>query len=334
MKSIDLQVITDTKLWDEFVAGQSDGHPQQLSGWGKLKEHNGWENVRLGVVENGQIVAGAQMLFLRAPIIGYKMAYIPRGPVWAKGSKVGSDELLTALGEYARKQGATLLKIEPAKENMNLPDEWRVAKRQILHPVTSVVDLSPATEEEILKTFKSDARYSIRKAARKGVWIETVDNEADLKIIWNLYQDTAERAGFNLYSYKYYQRVYRYLGGNTRVWIAYDEDEPAGFLWAAHVQHVAIYLYGGSNDVGRRSLANYLLQWEAMRYYRALGVKQYDLNGHVNDGVSSFKNKFAREQVEYIGTYDLPLKPLQYAVWERLLPALTPILRRVKSLLR
>ncbi|MEX0748838.1 MAG: peptidoglycan bridge formation glycyltransferase FemA/FemB family protein [Candidatus Saccharimonadales bacterium] len=334
MNQPELTVIKSTKEWDKFVDSSPFGHPQQLSAWAKLKQRNGWESVRVGVVNGGSIVAGAQILLLKAPVIGYTIAYIPRGPLFATDKSVSESDLLNSLGEIARAHGATLLKIEPALQQLDLPVGWRVAKRQILHPKTSVIQLKSSSEEEILNSFHKDARYSIRRATRNGVEIREVKSVEEIAVMWEVYQSTSDRAGFNLYSFDYYKKVFTYLGEHTKVWLAYHEGKPAGFAWTAHVNNVAVYLYGGSNELGRKQLANYLLQWEVIRYYKQAGVEYYDLNGHINDGVGSFKTKFAQEQVEYVGTYDLPLHPVMYALGESVLPRLAPLLRQAKSILR
>ncbi|MBZ0308692.1 MAG: peptidoglycan bridge formation glycyltransferase FemA/FemB family protein, partial [Anaerolineae bacterium] len=53
--------------WDTFVAVQPRAHVLQLSAWGDLKRAFGWEADRVALVEDGQIVAGAQLLFRRLP---------------------------------------------------------------------------------------------------------------------------------------------------------------------------------------------------------------------------------------------------------------------------
>src|SRR3990172_3800718 len=74
-----VESVKDRERWDNFVAGSPHGHFLQSFGWGELKGAFGWAAERLALVKQGQIVAGAQVLFRKTPL--GRLAYIPRGPV-------------------------------------------------------------------------------------------------------------------------------------------------------------------------------------------------------------------------------------------------------------
>lgn len=324
----------DIKQWNDFVESSPHSHPFQLSSWADIKARNGWQSYRFVDERDGAVIAGAQMLMLEAPLIGYKLAYIPRGPL-VKSDDCDLDKLLEGLSEAAKSKGATLLKIEPAFTKYEPPRPWRRAKQQILHPETSVIDLRNQSTEEILKNLKSGTRRDIRKSQRQELEVVTVSSDADFDKMLKLYKATAKRAGFNLYADDYYREVFSRLADNNIIWIAQNKQgEPAAFLWAAHGGDTAIYLYGGSNTLGRDTYANYLLQWHAICHYHEAGISYYDLNGHVSDGVGSFKSKFTDNKVTYIGSFDIPLKKFSYTLWENTLPRLKPILHFIKSKIR
>ena len=74
-------------------------------------------------------------------------------------------------------------------------------------------------------------------------------------------------------------------------------------------------------------MAPHLLQWEVMRWLRARGVQTYDLvatppasqldAGHPLYGLYRFKSGFSERITEFVGTWDLPLRPRAYALWQR-----------------
>ncbi len=74
-------------------------------------------------------------------------------------------------------------------------------------------------------------------------------------------------------------------------------------------------------------MAPHLLQWEVMRWLRARGVQTYDLvatppasqldDSHPLFGLYRFKSGFSEHITEFVGTWDLPLRPRAYALWER-----------------
>ena len=63
------------------------------------------------------------------------------------------------------------------------------------------------------------------------------------------------------------------------------------------------------------------------------GISRYDMNGLLNDGVSTFKQGFASHEDMLVGTYDYPLSSL-YTLWARGLPLAKKIIRRAKRLVR
>lgn len=71
-------------------------------------------------------------------------------------------------------------------------------------------------------------------------------------------------------------------------------------------------------------MAPTLLQWEAIKAAKAEGYRWYDLYGanpsstHSRyykkswEGITRFKQGLGGEQVDYVGTWDLPMKKLFY----------------------
>jgi len=68
------------------------------------------------------------------------------------------------------------------------------------------------------------------------------------------------------------------------------------------------------------------LQWELIRWARQRGSVQHDLCGaphstRANDkthplyGVGQYKLAFNKQIVDYIGTFDLPIKSFAYRIW-------------------
>jgi peptidoglycan pentaglycine glycine transferase (the first glycine) len=97
------------------------------------------------------------------------------------------------------------------------------------------------------------------------------------------------------------------------------------------------YFYGGSANIHRERMPNYLLQWEAMRWARTQGCTEYDFWG-VPDadletleagftqrtdglwGVYRFKRGFGGELRRALGPWDRVYQPLLYRLyllWQR-----------------
>ena len=97
--------------WNSFVAASPRGHILQSSQWGQLKERFGWQVARLAIEDQGQWLAGAQVLF--RPIGPRTIAYVPKGPVTDLADDEVTQTLLDALHHLCRQRRAIFLKIEP-----------------------------------------------------------------------------------------------------------------------------------------------------------------------------------------------------------------------------
>ncbi len=332
----------EPEAWERFVAAHPAGHILQTAAWGTLKAQFGWRAGRVGLLDAGLLVAGAQVLYRRLPAGLGSLAYVPRGPLVDWCDDTQATALLAAVERAARRRRALALMIEP-----ELPDEpcWRdrlaglgfaTAPLTVQPPRTIVVDLS-GDEATILARMKQKTRYNLRLAERKGVAVRAA-GEADLPAFNALMQATSERDAFGVHSPAYYEAAYRLFvpAGRARLLLADVEGEPVAAVMAFAQGSRAWYFYGASGNAHREKMAPYLLQWEAMRWARTLGCTSYDLWGVPDEdeatleasfakredglwGVYRFKRGWGGELVRCVGAWDRALAPLRYRVYRWLL---------------
>ena len=322
--------ITDRALWDEFVAASPWGHPLQLWGWGETKALSHWVPYRLALMDGQKVVAGVQMLLWRLPWLRYQIVYAPRGPVAEPGS-VASRELMEAVVAWAREQHGLYVRIEPAWAT-GAPSGWVRARNAIQLAATYTLNLR-RSEDDLLEPMSRKHRQYMRKAERDGVSVQRV-TDGDVGAMYQLYLDTATRAGFGIHSEKYYRKLIEQLGERNYLYQAYFEGRPVAFLWLAAAGKTAYELYGGVNAVGAEMKANYALKWEVIRAMKAAGYEIYDFNGRLNEGVSRFKDGFGPDETDYIGTYDYPLNRIGYQLWENLWPLAKRVGRGLRAVKR
>ncbi len=290
----------------------------QLWGWGELKSLHNWHVHRV-IVEQKGVIGGAQILTRPVPGVGKAIAYIPRGPVIGKDM----DELLTEIAEYARTSlRAMVVTIEPHLEQTDrttFPKGWRRSSNHILLSHTLLLDLTK-TEEELLADIPRKRRYDIRKSTENVHEIREATTPSDIDKCLQLYHHTAERAGFKLHSDQYYRDIAAKLGPASRLIAVWNETgEPIAMTWLAVTPAVAFELYGGIDEEGTKLRANFALKWHCITEMKREGVREYDFNGLLNDGISTFKRNFASHENELVGTWDYPLSSLYY-LWEKALP--------------
>lgn len=322
---ITVEQCTSRQEWDSDVLDAA-GHPLQLWGWGEVKARGNWHVERLYVRENEEVIGQCQLLFRSLPGSLGKLAYASRGPVATADKR---EVVLEALATYVKnKHGASVLTIEPDWEAMPHMKGWRVSPNPILMARTLILDLS-LSEDDLLGHMTKKTRQYIRKSEKEGLEIRQARNLEDIADCLAIYKETAKRAGFSLHKDDYYEDIFTSLESHSQVFMAIHEDRVVAFLWLALSKDIAFELYGGMSDEGQQLRANYFLKWSAIRRTKEWGIRRYDMNGLLNDGVSKFKQGFADHETMLAGTYDKPLSPL-YAVWAKGLPVAKRIVRLVQ----
>jgi peptidoglycan pentaglycine glycine transferase (the first glycine) len=314
--------ITDQQAWDRLVE-EHNGHPLQLWDWGDVKSAHGWKSVRYQLSESPWV--GAQVLFRPLPKEVGSFAYIPRGPV-GKWDQSMLDELASRVKSEHK---AIVLSIEPDQEERVALRGWKKAKNTVMLAQTLKLNLEKS-EDELLDDISAKRRYDIRTSTKKVSEFRRLTSEEDLKKCLTLYKQTAKRAGFALHGDDYYKDIHVKLGDHSVILGAWDEQgELMAFTWFAVSPQVAFELYSGISDKGQKLRANYGLKWWCIQEMKRHGVKYYDFNGLLNDGISTFKRSFASHETTLIGTYDKPLSPLYFA-WAHGLPVAKKIVRALK----
>lgn len=98
------------KEYDRFVKKFSSTSFMQTSFWAKVK--NAWECSLVGMYEEKKLVCTA-MILKRNLFLGKKLFYVPRGFVIDYSDKKLLKEFVSNLKDYAKKNGAIDIKIDP-----------------------------------------------------------------------------------------------------------------------------------------------------------------------------------------------------------------------------
>ncbi len=287
--------ITSTQ-WDEFLSKHPEAHILQTTAWGELKQAFRWQVRR---IQHGD--SGAQIL-IRQLLPGIRLAYIPKGPI-------GIDwlTLLPHIDNVCRKLSCVFLKVETdGWEGLDLdpvqsPPGFIKSNQSIQPRRTLVVDLQ-GDEQVLLGRMKQKTRYNINLAHKKGVFVHPT---TDLTIFHTLIELTAQRDRFGAHQLEYYQRAYHLFHplGQCELFVAEYEHEPlAALMVFAHGKR-AWYFYGGSANVHRERMPNYLLQWEAMRWARAQGCIEYDFWGVPDADLETLETGFIHRSDGLWGVY-------------------------------
>jgi lipid II:glycine glycyltransferase (peptidoglycan interpeptide bridge formation enzyme) len=351
---LQLRVIDDSERdrWNQLAASAEVADVLQSYEWGELKRAFGWVPHRVLLERAGKPVAQASLLERRLPI-GKSLFYCSRGPLLDYGDGGLAREVLTLLGEYCRRRNGFLLKLDPAVERAAgeaAAGALRACGFRALGEETGFggtqprcvmkLDLTPGTEG-LLAACKPKTRYNIRLAGRKGVEVRDDCRAAALRSFYDLLQVTAERDGFVVRSYAYFEKLMELLApaGFARLFLAYCEDEPIAGALVTRFGATCCYLYGASANVHRERMPSYLVQWRMIEWAQSQGCSEYDFRGvspspeaddHLR-GLNRFKAGFNARFVEYIGEFDLPLSRPHYYLWTVGRPAAVRLLKGLRK---
>ena len=314
--------MTDAEAWNAFVEAAPYHAFPQLWEWGQVRAMGGWRPLRLAIgPSHGEPVAGAQLLLRRIPLLGWHLAYVPRGPVGNLDDPDIRDGLLRALRTLGREERIATVRADPEAEPSTpygealLADPWRSAPK-VQPPITRVLDLTIG-EEALRADLKRKHRQYVNKAERAGVTIERFDGSEPPDVIGpaladfnRIYRSTADRAGFVARQPFYYERVWSLFAptGRVRLSFALLEGERVATIYHFTCGDRAVEAYGGMTDDGADARANYLLKWDAIAGFARAGFAVYDMWGLATGGIRQFKEGFGGREVEYVGARDLALR--------------------------
>ncbi len=326
---------TDPEAWNAFVESAPYHAFPQLWEWGEVRALGGWQPVRLAIGPSpDEPIAGAQLLLRRMPIVGWHLAYVPRGPIGDLDDPSVRVELWRAFRALGRAEKVATLRADPEARPqtpygaalLNAP--WRSAPK-VQPPTTRVIDLSIGPEA-LKAALKRKHRQYVNKAERGGVTIERFDGSSPAEAIGpaladfnRIYRFTAERAGFVARQPFYYERVWSIFAptGRVRLSFAVMDGERVATLFHFTCGERAVESYGGMTDAGAELRANYLLKWGAIGEFSRDGFGVYDMWGLATGGIRQFKEGFGGEEIAYVGGRDLALRGPVDAVLRVAIPA-------------
>lgn len=321
-------------LWDEFIKTHQLATIHQASSWGHFQEtipERGkyW----IVVLEEGQKIIGGTMLIRHKLPKGFSWLYAARGPLLNYDSENLEKEinaLLSAISPIATYEKSIFLRIDPPLRSPIHIKNFHITRHGFQPEHTLILDITKS-EDEILKQMKPKGRYNIRLAEKKGVKISTTDiaNQTklskDIEVFYKILSTTAKRDDFNVHDEHFYKKIVETLipSHNAELYLAHYENKIIGGIIVTFFNDTATYYYGASSDEHREVMANYLLQWHAIKEAKARGMKYYDFLGiapesakkHPWKGVTEFKKKFGGTEVSYAPPQEFAFKKSLHALY-------------------
>lgn len=327
--------VGDREAWNAFVESAPYHAFPQLWEWGELRAEAGWRPVRLAIgPSRDEPLAGVQLLLRPMPVIGWQLAYAPRGPIGQLDDPHIRDDLVRALRKLGRAERIATVRADPEVRvsapygaALMLPP-WRAAPK-VQPPTTRVIELTVGPEA-LRAGLRRKHRQYVNKAERDGVTIERIEPSAAPEVAAaaladfnRIYRHTATRAGFVARDPAYYERAWALFAPGGKAWLRFAvlDGQRVATLFGFTCGERAVESYGGMTDAGADARANYLLKWSALADFAQAGFAVYDLWGLATGGIRQFKEGFGGEEITYVGARDLALRAVPDALLRIGLPA-------------
>ncbi len=322
---------------------------QQSALWGRFKQRLGWCPEPVYWVAGG---SGGTLLSLRHVTPLGPLVYVPGAPA-TPPTRGDAGRVLADLAPEITLQSWTFANdrapVRPTVVRYDLP--WSAGERPApavpnlrqapvhAQPTSTVLVPLLGQEDRLLASMKPQTRHNICLAHRRGVGVTVTGaaaaRGAALSDWYRLYRTIAGWHRSAAHSERYFATLFELAATVTTPELfllsAFSRYELLGGIIVSVCGRTARYLYGAVASRGRELMANYALQWEAMRMARARRCLTYDLHGiptapdprHRWARMYRFKTGFGGEVVHRSGCWDRPMNPFTY-----------PLLRRAELLRR
>jgi len=311
--------------WDDFILSQNGGNVFASPVYALIKMHGGYTPRYVMVGKTAVTV-----LEKRTPL--GRWWYLPKGPLVSSAGELMS--LVDELKPFAHSRGVFMMKTESellATEAAGLAAAgYQKVKPVIPNPSTITLDISADTET-LLTSLPQKGRHAIRRAERDGVTIRSVAVTGDTaKTMFGLLSDTAS-GQFGLRPYSYYQQYWTRFAeaGLGQLFFAEFEGRIVAGAFAMVYGQKSTYKDGASVRDRKVYGASHLLQWHVIKWAKEHGSLLHDFCGspptadlantkHALYGVGRFKQSFSKHVVDYIGCYDVIIRPTAYRLWRKI----------------
>jgi lipid II:glycine glycyltransferase (peptidoglycan interpeptide bridge formation enzyme) len=309
--------ITDKKQLNDFVDQETMSQFLQSWQWGEFQGRAAGKIIRLGVLENNELVAAATLVKKILPM-GKNYFLCPRGPiVGAKRDKLKIlNELFSTIKELAEDESVIFLRFEPISTNDN--SSFIIQQTLDIQPSkTLILDLTKS-EEELLKEMHQKTRYNIKLSEKKKVKVVEAGLER-FDDFWQLMNQTGERDNFRPHGIDYYRKMLEAENDFIKLYFAEYNGKPVTTGIFSYFGDTVTYLHGASADHDREVMAPYSLHWQIIKEAKQAGYKYYDLFGIDEKrwpGVTRFKKGFGGFEHNYPGTFDLAFDENWYSIYK------------------
>ncbi|WP_165215866.1 peptidoglycan bridge formation glycyltransferase FemA/FemB family protein [Schaalia sp. ZJ1691] len=322
------------QVTDDFLGRQ---HFLQSEQWEHFQRARGVETLRasgdgwsyLGLIESSRM---------------NKRLYLPYGPTYS--SVDAFRAAIDDASKQAKEHHLDYIRVEPRHDvSAQLLESMGFVRshKDIQPPCTVMNDVRPVLvnedneaqvpsngNDDLMAGAKSMVRRLVRKCERAGVEYRQSFEVEDVEHFLETIHDVSDRTGMHPHDDDYYRDMARALFPShaAGMFLAELDGKPIASIIFFSDGHVMSYAHAGNLSEYRKISPSNGLAMYALRAARTSGHEIFDFFGaapedapedHPWQGFTRFKLGFGGERVSTVGTWELPIKRVKYALYRQAL---------------
>lgn len=270
--------------------------------------------------------------------------YAPYGPT--AGSPASLTKAITALVECADKLDVDFVRIEPSAPNAKKVLRQLHAKRahRDVQPKNTLIKDLDRPDDELFAEMMSTNRRLYRRAAETGFTFRQSYDPADVKLFLDMVHQVAARTGIQPHSDTYFTTMVEVLFPlkAATLFIAEHNGSPVSTSIVFENANTRYYAHAGNAESARKLQPSVYLVGHMIFDAKGHGKKYFDYYGvapphapktHKWSGFSQFKRSFGGREVEYSGTWEIPIRKTRYQAY-RVFTQINRVKRKSQKLAR
>jgi len=285
--------------WDELVSSHPSGSFFHTTSWARvLAESYGYRPAYFVVRDKNCLRALLPVMEIRSILTGKRGVSLPFSDY--ADSFAEDEEQYLSLAKTAMRHGT-----QGGWKTLEIRGGWYpwAEKEQSYVFLGHRLSLS-GTESEIQAGFRTNIRRNISRALKADVKVEISNSSEAVEAYYHLHCITRKGHGIPPQPLKFFRKIQEHVLQPNMGFVAlatYRKSVVAGIVLFHHGDK-AIYKFGASSQEGKECRANNLVMWEAIRWYRQKGYKEFCFGRteSINQGLREYKLGYGASE------YDLP----------------------------
>lgn len=326
--------MTDTKWHTGTPPKTWDGHQKELSAhflqsraWTLFQAARGKETLYASDTRWSWVAV------LERNRLGSRL-YVPYGPT--ASSPESLNKAITALLECAAAYGVDFVRIEPQAPNAKKALKLHRARRahRDIQPKHTLIKNLDRPDEELYAEMASTNRRLYKRAAETGFTFTKSKNPKDLELFLDMIHQVAARTGIQPHSDEYFTTMANTLMSleAATLFVAKLNGKPVATSVVFEDATTRYYAHAATAENARKMQPGTYLLGHLIFDAKESGKLRFDYYGvaprnapktHKWAGFSQFKRSFGGQDVEYSGTWEIPIKKARYQAYR--------LFRRIKQ---